>query len=130
MSGHRQSIVPNTESPGLPTFTEIEPISLKDRVINAMKDAFLDGQYKPGDAIVERELARQMKVGTPVVREALISLEGQGFVRRVTNTGTFVTKFDAEEVRQLYTLRIELEAVAFDWARRRVTPDDVRRLTM
>jgi DNA-binding GntR family transcriptional regulator len=74
---------------------------------------------------VERQLAREMKVGTPVVREALISLQGQGFVRRVINTGTFVTKFDAEEVRQLYTLRIELEALALEWARVRVTSADI-----
>ena len=112
-----------------PNFAEIEPISLKDRVINAMKDAFLDGQFKPGDAIVERELARQMKVGTPVVREALISLEGQGFVRRVTNTGTFVTQFSPDEVRHLYTLREELEALALQWAKPRVTEADLNGLT-
>ena len=108
-----------------PTFAEIEPISLKDRVINAMKDAFLEGHFKPGDPIVERELARQMKVGTPVVREALISLEGQGFVRRVTNTGTFVTQFSPDEVRHLYELRVELEAVALQWAKKRVTAADL-----
>jgi DNA-binding GntR family transcriptional regulator len=49
-------------------------------------------------------------------------------VRRVTNTGTFVTKFDAQEVRQLYTLRIELEALALEWARPRVTPADIAEL--
>ena len=96
----------------MPTFAEIEPLSLSDRVINALKDAFFAGELKPGDAIVERELARQMKVGTPVVREALISLQGQGFVRRVTNTGTFVTQFTTAEIHQLYTLRVELELLA------------------
>ena len=101
----------------MPTFAEIEPLSLSDRVINALKDAFFAGELKPGDAIVERELARQMKVGTPVVREALISLQGQGFVRRVTNTGTFVTQFTTDEVRQLYTLRVELELLALQWAK-------------
>jgi len=109
----------------MPVFQEIEAVPLTDRVAAALKDAFFSGKLKPGDAIVERQLAREMKVGTPVVREALISLQGQGFVRRVTNTGTFVTKFDAEEVRQLYTLRIELEALAFEWARPRVTPADI-----
>ena len=69
-----------------------------------------------------------MKVGTPVVREALICLQGQGFVRRVTNTGTFVTKFSAEEVRQLYTLRVELEALALEWARPRVSASDLAEL--
>src|SRR5712671_338078 len=109
-------------------FQEIEAIPLTDRVEAALKDAFFSGRLKPGDAIVERQLAREMKVGTPVVREALISLQGQGFVRRVTNTGTFVTKFDAAEVRQLYNLRIELEAIAFEWARTRVCAADLAAL--
>src|ERR1700674_1481208 len=108
----------------MPVFKEIEAITLTDRVAAALKDAFFSGRLKPGDAIVERQVAREMKVGTPVVREALISLQGQGFVRRGTNTGTYVTKFDVEEVRQLYTLRIELEMVAFEWARTRVTAAD------
>jgi len=110
------------------SFREIEPVPLTDRVINALKDAFFSGQLRPGDAIVERELARQMKVGTPVVREALISLQGQGFVRRVANTGTFVTQFDVQEVRQLYDLRVELETLALQWARQRVTPQDLSEL--
>src|ERR1700689_449050 len=109
-------------------FAEIEPLSLSDRVINALKDAFFSGQLKPGDPIVERELARQMKVGTPVVREALIALQGQGFVRRVTNTGTFVTQFTAGEIRQLYTLREALELLALQWARTRETENDLRDL--
>src|SRR6266404_4721629 len=109
----------------MPVFKAIEAITLTNRVAAALKDAFFSGKMKPGDAIVERQLAQEMKVGTPVVREALISLQGQGFVRRVTNTGTFVTKFDAEEARQLYTLRIELEYLAFEWARPRVTPADI-----
>src|SRR5690348_5699978 len=109
----------------MPVLQEIEAISLTERVAAVLKDAFFSGKLKPGDAIEERQLAREMKVGTPVVREALISLQGQGFVRRVTNTGTFVTKFDAEEVRQLYTLRIELEALALEWARSRVTAADI-----
>jgi DNA-binding GntR family transcriptional regulator len=112
----------------MPVFQEIEAVPLTERVAAVLKDAFFSGKLKPGDAIVERQLAREMKVGTPVVREALISLQGQGFVRRVINTGTFVTKFDADEVRQLYTLRIELEALALEWARLRVTPADIAAL--
>ena len=55
----------------MPTFAEIEPLSLSDRVINALKDAFFAGELKPGDAIVERELARQMmqKLAEAVTRQ-------------------------------------------------------------
>ncbi len=111
-------------------FPPIQPVSLTDRVIGALKDAFLEGLLKPGDPIVEREVARQMKVGTPVVREALIALQGQGFVRRVTNTGTYVTKFDGEEVHQLCMLRIEFETMALQWARTRATAEDIERLQL
>lgn len=110
------------------TFSEIAPQSLSERVASALKDAFFSGELKPGDAIVEREIARQMKVGTPVVREALISLQGQGFVRRVINTGTYVSKFTNDEIRQLYSLRVELEVLALQWARKRVTPSDLDEL--
>jgi DNA-binding GntR family transcriptional regulator len=110
------------------TFSEISAQSLSDRVASALKDAFFSGHLKPGDAIVEREIARQMKVGTPVVREALIALQGQGFVRRVVNTGTYVSQFTPHEIHQLYSLRVELEVLAFQWARPRVTDANLKGL--
>jgi DNA-binding GntR family transcriptional regulator len=118
-----------SEPPRTAAFPQIAPISLKDGVINALKDALLEGRLRPGQAIVERDVAQQMNVGTPVVREALISLEGQGFVRRVPNTGTYVTEFSTDEIRQLYQLRVELESLALHWARERVTDDDLAELT-
>jgi DNA-binding GntR family transcriptional regulator len=112
-----------------PVFGQIETISLTQRVISALKDAFFTGKLKPGDPIVERQLAREMNVGTPVVREALISLKHEGFVRRVNNKGSYVTQFTAREVRDLYMLRIELETLALQWARTRVTDADLAELT-
>jgi DNA-binding GntR family transcriptional regulator len=109
-------------------FKQIEVSSLRDKVIAALKDAFFSQQLKPGDLIVERQLARQMNVGSPAIREALITLQEQGFVRRVPNVGTYVTKFSAEEVRQLYTLRVELETLTFQWAKPRVTENDLLEL--
>lgn len=110
-------------------FGEITTTSLRDKVVAALKDAFFNGHLQPGDLIVERNLGRQMKVGTPTVREALILLEQQGYVRRVANTATYVTRFSQEEVRQLYTLRVELELVAFRWAKARVQKADLEDLT-
>src|SRR5258708_12525389 len=92
-------------------FHQLEAISLTEGVVAALKDAFFSGMLKPGAVIVERQIAKQMNVGTPVVREALISLKHEGFVRRIKNKGTFITSFDADEVPQLYTLRIELETL-------------------
>src|SRR6266550_3059956 len=109
-------------------FPQLEAVSLAEGVVAALKDAFFSGRLKPGAGIVERQIAKQMNVGTPVVREALITLKHEGFVRRVKNKATFVTSFDAEEVRQLYTLRVELETLALQWARPLVTKSDIDHL--
>ncbi len=109
-------------------FSQIETVSLTERVTAVLKNAFFSGTLQPGDAIIERQIAREMNVGTPVVREALISLKHEGFVCRVNNKGTFVTTFDAEEVRDLYMLRIELETLALQWARARVSEADLHEL--
>ena len=106
-------------------FSKIAVESVCDKVVAALKDSFFSGLLKPGDVIVERQLAEQMNTGSPAVREALITLEQEGFVKRVANTATYVNSFSADEVRQLYQLRIELELVAFRWAKPRTTKDDL-----
>jgi DNA-binding GntR family transcriptional regulator len=106
-------------------FPEIAAESLRDKVVASLKDAFFSGHLQPGDAIVERHLAQQMKVGSPAVREALITLQEQGFVHRVANTGTYVNSFTVDEVRQLYQLRIEFELLAFKWAKHCVKESDL-----
>src|ERR1700692_3237605 len=121
-------IVPAKREGDAAVFRQLEAVSLAEGVVAALKDAFFSGVLAPGSAIVERQIAKQMNVGTPVVREALISLKHEGFVRRVKNKGTFITAFDADEVRQLYTLRVELETLALQWARPLATKSDVDQL--
>jgi DNA-binding GntR family transcriptional regulator len=41
-------------------FQQLEPVSLPERAANALKDAFFSGQLKPGDTIVEREIAKRL----------------------------------------------------------------------
>src|SRR5882672_2223403 len=118
-------IVPAKREGDGAVFQQLEAVSLAEGVVAALKDAFFSGVLAPGSAIVERQIAKQMNVGTPVVREALISLKHEGFVRRVKNKGTFITAFDADEVRQLYTLRVELETLALQWARPLATKSDL-----
>lgn len=114
--------------PSTIAFGEIEPVSLREKVVATLKDAFFSAKLRPGDLIVERQLAEQMKIGTPAIREALITLQEQGFVRRVANTATYVNKFTLEELRQLYSLRVEFELLALQWAKPQVTEADLHAL--
>ncbi|MEN6535751.1 MAG: GntR family transcriptional regulator [Bryobacteraceae bacterium] len=110
------------------TFSEIATESLCDKVIAVLKEAFFAGTLRPGDPIIERRLAKEMNIGTPAVREALVSLQEQGFVQRIANKATYVRKFSVDEVDQLYRLRIEFELLAFRWAKPRVVESDLQEL--
>jgi DNA-binding GntR family transcriptional regulator len=113
---------------GSQVFQQLEPISKKDRVVAVLKEAIVSGAMKPGDAIVENKVAQQLGVGQPLVREALIELEHQGFVQRFPYRGTYVTQLNQEDIEQIFTLRIKLEALAIDWAKQNARPEDIETL--
>ena len=106
----------------------IQPISKRDQVVKAMKDAILSGNIQPGASIVESKIAQQLGAGVPLIREALIELEHQGFVQRTPYKGTTVTKLSPVDVRRIFALRVELEALAIQWAKEHVTDDDIEYL--
>src|SRR5262250_1582196 len=61
----------------------IQPVSKRDQVVASFKEAILSGIIQPGEAIVESKVAQQLGAGIPLIREALIELEHQGYVQKV-----------------------------------------------
>jgi len=106
----------------------IQPISKKNQVVQAIKEAILTGSINPGDQIVESRIARELGSGIPLVREALIELEQEGFVQKTPYKGTIVTKLGPKEIREIFQLRVELEALAVEWAKENVTPAAIKEL--
>lgn len=103
----------------------IQPISKKDQVIAAIKDAILSGAIGPGDQIVESRMAQELGSGIPLVREALVALEHQGFVQKTPYKGTTVTKLEPKQIQDNFQLRVELEPLAVEWAKQNITPKDI-----
>jgi len=106
----------------------IQPISKRDQVVRAVKEAILTGSIPPGASIVEARIAQQVGAGIPLVREALIQLENHGFVQRTPYKGTTVTKLEPADIKQIFRLRVELEGLAIEWARENVTTADIEEL--
>lgn len=106
----------------------IQPISKRDQVVKAMKEAILSGAIEPGASIVESKIAQQLGAGVPLIREALIELEHQGFVTRTPYKGTTVTKLSPSDVQSIFALRVELEAIAIEWAKANATAVDLENL--
>jgi DNA-binding GntR family transcriptional regulator len=86
--------------------------TLRQQVLEALRNAILDFQFKPGDRLVERELCAMTGVSRTSVREALRHLESEGLVENGANRGPTVATVTLEDARQIYEVRSALEALA------------------
>lgn len=85
---------------------------LRDGIKEYLIDAILRGVYQPGERLTELALARHFGVSQAPIREALGHLELMGFVESKPYKGTYVHKHTPEELRDIYTVRAWLEALA------------------
>lgn len=83
------------------------------------------GLYRPGDRLVESELAERLGVSRTPVREALQRLETQSMLAR-DGRSLIVASLDHNQLAELYVVRAELEALAARLAARHATPEEVR----
>jgi DNA-binding GntR family transcriptional regulator len=71
----------------------------------------IEGRLKPGDDLNSVELARSFGISRTPVREALLTLEREGFVQMSARRRPRVARLGLQEVRELYELRIALYAM-------------------
>ena len=101
--------------------------ALRHDVRDGLVQSILDGEYGPGDRLVEMHIARTYGTSQGPVREALRELEMLGFVRSEPHRGTYVRDPWQRGMLELYEVRAALE----EFAARAATPrlcDDVSEL--
>jgi DNA-binding GntR family transcriptional regulator len=81
--------------------------------------------YKPGDRLVESELAEQFGVSRTPVREALQRLETQSMLSR-DGRSLIVASLDHNQLAELYVVRSELEGLAARLAARHAADEEIR----
>lgn len=84
-----------------------------------------EGTYRPGDRLVESELAERLGVSRTPVREALQRLETQSLLTR-DGRSLIVASLDHNQLAELYVVRAELEGLAARLAARHATPEEVK----
>ena len=83
------------------------------------------GDYKPGDRLVESDLAEKFGVSRTPIREALQRLETQSLLTR-DGRSLIVASLDHNQLAELYVVRAELEGLAASLAARHATDEEVR----
>lgn len=95
-----------------------------ERIVDALRTALLSGEFPPGTALREIDLAERMRVSRGSVREALLRLTEEGLLRRSSFRGVEVTRLTADEIRDLFLVRKLVELTAVD-AAGKATPADL-----
>jgi DNA-binding GntR family transcriptional regulator len=104
------------------------PVPLRQSVYEALVELIVAGTLRPGQHLVEAELARQLGVSRQPVREALHRLEAEGWIDLRPSQGAFVHVPTDTEVDQLLDVRELLEEKTARLAARAATPKAVAAL--
>lgn len=109
----------------LPSLTQITNKPLREQVLDALRDAIIQGEFKPGQPLVETELAAQLGVSRAPIREALQVLNSEGLLETIPYHGTTVRRLTKRDIEELYSLRSVLESFAIRRIIARRNPADV-----
>jgi DNA-binding GntR family transcriptional regulator len=105
---------------GLPALAETD---LVGQVARILTQAIVQGRLPPGSKVVEAGVARELGVSRAPVREAARLLERQGLLIASPRRGFFVRQFAADDIDDIYDLRLCVERHAGVLAARRLTPE-------
>jgi DNA-binding GntR family transcriptional regulator len=108
--------------------THIKQKSLVDFIIQDLEDKINGGILKPGERIVEETLCKAFGVSRSPVREALRTLESQGYVVREPRKGVSVSRVTAKEIEDTYRIRANLESLAVYLAVKKQDPKVLQKL--
>ncbi|HZV49814.1 MAG TPA: GntR family transcriptional regulator [Candidatus Dormibacteraeota bacterium] len=93
---------------------KINPPSLVDMTVAALRELILSGAYRPGERLVEERLTERLGISRPPLREALRILQQEGLVVTLPRRGAAVTPLSARDVHEIYTLRFALDRLAVE----------------
>jgi GntR family transcriptional regulator, rspAB operon transcriptional repressor len=97
-------------------------------IYRALRDDILRMRRRPGDPIVEKQIARAYGVSRTPVREAMLKLSDEGLVDIFPQSGTYVARIPVDELPESMAIRRALEEGAVKLAAALATVEDIHSL--
>ncbi|MGE5598300.1 MAG: GntR family transcriptional regulator [Bacteroidota bacterium] len=101
---------------------------LRELVFEALREAIVKGVLKPGERMMEIQLAEEMGVSRTPVREAIRKLELEGLVAMVPRKGAYVASLSMKDIVEVFEIRGALEGLAAELAAERITEEELEEL--
>lgn len=102
--------------------------SLVDFARRKIQEKIITGHIAPGQKIKEEEIAGELDISRPPVREAFKLLEAQGIVVRKPRRGVFVPEITRKDVWEIYTLKATLYEMSIALAMDNITDEGIAKL--
>lgn len=103
-------------------------LPLRDVVFNTLREAILRGDLKPGERLMELQLASQLGVSRTPIREAIRMLEQEGLAVTMPRKGAEVAKMTLKGMEDVLEIRAALDELASQLACERITEQQLTRL--
>jgi len=101
---------------------------MREEVYNTLLTWIMEGELRPGEKLLDKELAESMGVSRTPVREALRRLEDKGLVESSANRWTRVSEVSIKEPETIYPIIWTLEELALSEAINRLTVEDFKEM--
>jgi DNA-binding GntR family transcriptional regulator len=97
-------------------------------VYESLRDAIINQVLKPGERLMETELAEEMGVSRTPVREAIRKLEQEGYVVMIPRKGAYVAGLSIKDIHEVFEIRGALESLAAGLAAERATQEEIEEM--
>lgn len=105
-----------------------EYLPLRDVVFNTLRQAILRGELKPGERLMEIQLANKLGVSRTPIREAIRKLELEGLVLMVPRKGAEVAEITEKNLMDVLEVRKALEELAVELACDRISQEQIEEM--
>ena len=105
-----------------------EYLPLRDVVFNTLRQAILRGELKPGERLMEIQLANKLGVSRTPIREAIRKLELEGLVLMIPRKGAEVAEITEKSLRDVLEVRRALEELAVELVCETITDEQIQDL--
>jgi Transcriptional regulators len=102
--------------------------SLRGKVFHQLQNDILNGLYQPGENLIETKLSEEYGVSRTPIREAIRQLELEGLVQSIPNKGAIVKGITAQDIEDIYAIRMLIEGLAARWAAEKITDEELAEL--
>ena len=103
-------------------------LPLRDVVFNTLREAILKGDLKPGERLMELQLASKLGVSSTPIREAIRMLEQEGLAVTTPRKGAEVAKMTLKDMEDVLEIRDALDELAVRIACQKISDEQLKQL--